>query len=159
MENYLEELRDLKKLLDEGIINEEEFNTKKANILRIKEGDSSMKKPNIFEYYVKVLKKYIDPTGRASRREYLSYFLVNLIVAFFLGFLEGLFGLFPYTEDSVLVLIYNYLVFLPGLFLGIRRMHDHNKSGWYILIPIYNVILFFTKGDSEENKYGPSEEF
>jgi uncharacterized membrane protein YhaH (DUF805 family) len=101
----------------------------------------------------------VDPNGRASRREYLSYFLANLIIAFSIGFLEGLFDLFQYTEDSVLVLIYSYIVFLPGLFLGIRRMHDHNKSGWHLLIPIYSTVLLLTKGDPEENKYGAPEEF
>lgn len=159
MENYLEELKDLKKLLDDGVINEEEFNEKKASILSVKNSDSNMKTPNIFEYYVKVLKKYADPKGRASRREYLSYFLVNLIISFSLGFLEGLFDLFQYTDDSVLALVYSYIVLLPGIFLGIRRMHDHNKSGWYLLIPIYNIILLLTKGDSDQNDYGAPERF
>jgi uncharacterized membrane protein YhaH (DUF805 family) len=40
----------------------------------------------------------------------------------------------------------------------IRRMHDVGKSGWYSLIPIYNLVLAFTKGDEKENQYGSNPE-
>jgi uncharacterized membrane protein YhaH (DUF805 family) len=34
-------------------------------------------------------------------------------------------------------------------------MHDVNKSGWFILIPVYNLILYFTPGTEGSNEYGP----
>ncbi len=50
--------------------------------------------------------------------------------------------------------IYSLAVMIPGLAVGVRRMHDVNKSGWYILIPIYNLILACTDGTSGDNEYG-----
>jgi len=38
--------------------------------------------------------------------------------------------------------------------VGVRRMHDTGKSGWFLLIPIYNFIPAVTSGESGENKYG-----
>jgi len=37
----------------------------------------------------------------------------------------------------------------------VRRMHDVGKSGWFILIPIYNFILAVTNGEEKDNEYGP----
>ena len=45
--------------------------------------------------------------------------------------------------------------FIPSLSAGVRRMHDVGKSGWYLLIPIYSLILAFTAGETGTNKYGP----
>ena len=52
--------------------------------------------------------------------------------------------------------------FIPGLAVGIRRLHDVGKSGWFyliIFIPIIGIIwlliLFFTEGTQGPNQYGP----
>jgi uncharacterized membrane protein YhaH (DUF805 family) len=45
-------------------------------------------------------------------------------------------------------------IFLPSLALAIRRMHDVDKSGWYSLIPIYNLILLCTEGTTGDNRFG-----
>jgi len=37
----------------------------------------------------------------------------------------------------------------------VRRMHDVGKSGWFVLVPIYNIILVLSEGDQGENTYGP----
>lgn len=50
--------------------------------------------------------------------------------------------------------IYSLAVLIPGIAVAIRRMHDVGKSGWYILIPIYNLILACTDGDKGQNEYG-----
>ena len=44
---------------------------------------------------------------------------------------------------------------IPGLAVGIRRMHDVGKSGWYLLIPVYSFILAITEGEKGDNQYGP----
>jgi len=44
---------------------------------------------------------------------------------------------------------------IPSIAVGVRRMHDVGKSGWFILIPIYNLILAATEGDKGDNQYGP----
>lgn len=100
-------------------------------------------------YYVSVLKNYTNFNGRARRSEYWYFFLFNSIIACALGFISGLI-----LKSAALGLIYNLIVLLPSIAVAVRRMHDVNKSGWFILIPIYNLILCLTEGDKGENPYG-----
>ena len=58
------------------------------------------------------------------------------------------------TGNGVFGLIYTLGILLPSIAVAVRRMHDVGKSGWYILIPIYNFILSVTEGDKGKNKYG-----
>lgn len=51
-------------------------------------------------------------------------------------------------------LIISLIFIIPSIAVGVRRMHDVGKSGWFILIPIYNLILACTKGDDGSNEYG-----
>jgi uncharacterized membrane protein YhaH (DUF805 family) len=69
-------------------------------------------------------------------------------MAFVLGFVDGLMG------TSVLSNIYTLAVLIPGIAVGVRRMHDVGKSGWYCLIPIYNLVLACTEGTAGSNEYG-----
>ena len=46
-------------------------------------------------------------------------------------------------------------VLIPGIAVAVRRMHDVGKSGWFALIPIYNIILALSEGDQGDNAYGP----
>ena len=105
-------------------------------------------------YYLKVLKNYAVFTGRARRKEYWMFVLFNTIIAALLGFVEGASGIASNSEESILGTIYSLAVLIPSISVGVRRMHDVGKSGWYILIPIYNFILACTDGDSEDNEYG-----
>lgn len=59
-------------------------------------------------------------------------------------------------ETGFLNPIYSLAALIPALAVGVRRMHDVGKSGWYLLIPIYNLILAFTEGDAGDNEYGPN---
>jgi uncharacterized membrane protein YhaH (DUF805 family) len=106
-------------------------------------------------WYLRVLKKYGVFKGRARRKEYWMFFLFNFIIAFILGFIEGLTGINPNSQSSILGDIYQLLVLVPTLAVGVRRMHDVGKSGWFLLIPIYNLILAVKEGEKGENKYGP----
>jgi uncharacterized membrane protein YhaH (DUF805 family) len=47
-------------------------------------------------------------------------------------------------------------VLIPGRAVGVRRMHDVGKSGWFLLIPVYNLILACTDCEAGENMYGPN---
>jgi uncharacterized membrane protein YhaH (DUF805 family) len=100
-------------------------------------------------WYLKVLKNYAVFEGRARRKEYWYFALVSAVISLTLIFSGTWLGL-PYLDS-----IYSLAVFIPSLAVGVRRIHDVNKSGWFILIPIYNLILFFTEGDTGPNKYGP----
>lgn len=100
-------------------------------------------------YYLKVLQNYANFNGRARRKEYWMFVLFNFIASFILGFIGGL------LEFPLLGNLYSLAVLLPSIAVAVRRMHDVGKSGWYILIPIYNFILCVTEGDNGENEYGP----
>ena len=110
------------------------------------------KKPNL---YLETLKKYFVFSGRASRKEYWLFILINIVIGFILGFIEGLLGIAPDTEESVLTNIWTLITLIPSISVGVRRMHDVGKEGIYIIIPIYNLILALSQGTKGENKFGP----
>lgn len=100
------------------------------------------------EWYLKVLKNYAGFGGRARRKEFWMFFLVNMGI----GIVLNIIG----TAIDFLLLgtIYSLAVMIPYLAVGVRRIHDTGKSGWFILIPIYNIILFATEGDKGANDFG-----
>ena len=104
------------------------------------------------EWYLKVVRdNYANFKGRASRQEYWMFVLFNFIFLIALSFIEVfLFGLY----SSILSDLYVLALLVPSIAVGIRRMHDTGKSGWFLLIPIYNFILAVTQGESNSNKYG-----
>jgi uncharacterized membrane protein YhaH (DUF805 family) len=99
-------------------------------------------------YYIAVLKKYTVFTGRCRRKEYWMFVLVNIIIAIVLSVVSR-------AVHLNIVLIYDLAVLLPGLAAGIRRMHDTNHSGWWILLPIVNLVFAIMDGDKGENRFGP----
>jgi uncharacterized membrane protein YhaH (DUF805 family) len=100
-------------------------------------------------YYLTVLKKYAQFSGRARRSEYWYFVLFSTIITIILILIGKALG-FPILNS-----IYSIGVLIPSIAVGVRRMHDLNKSGWYIIIPFYNLILACTNGDAGENEYGP----
>jgi len=101
-------------------------------------------------WYLKVLKQYADFNGRARRSEYWYFALFNVLISFGIGIISGFLNL-PFLGT-----LYSLAVLIPGIAVAVRRMHDVGKSGWFVLIPIYNLILAVTDGDAGENKYGPN---
>ena len=101
-------------------------------------------------YYLAVLQKFATFTGRARRSEYWYFVLFNAIFAFVIGFVGG------FIHFTYLGTLYNLVMLIPSIAVGVRRMHDVGKSGWFLLIPIYNFILAVTDGDATDNKYGPN---
>lgn len=112
---------------------------------------------NAFDWWQKVvIKNYANFEGRARRKEYWYFVLVNLIISFVLGFASGLVGLTfgPTGENGILDSIYSLAVLIPSIAVAVRRVHDNGKSGWYILIPFYNLYLVVTEGENKRNEYG-----
>ena len=106
-------------------------------------------------WYIKVLKNYFVFTGRARRSEYWNFVLINFMNSFLLSIIDVTFGLVDAeTGYGTLGTTYGLAVLIPGIAVGIRRMHDVGKSGWYILIPIYNIVWAATPGILGENNYG-----
>lgn len=106
-------------------------------------------------WYLKVLKKYTVFEGRASRTEYWMFFLFNIIFAFLVGFIAAFLGAITKTDQSVLSNIYSLAVLIPGIAVGCRRMHDTNRSGWWLIVPIVSLIFLVGEGTKGENKFGP----
>ena len=92
------------------------------------------------------LKKYVDFQGRASRKEFWSFVLFFYAVTFIAGGLDGFYG-----TEFVGALAFIALI-LPYLAVAVRRMNDVGKSGWFILIPIYNLILALSATKSEKTE-------
>lgn len=86
--------------------------------------------------------------GRSSRAEYWETYAFSFV----LGFVS----LYFFGEALYSLII---LLSLPvGIGLGIRRMHDAGASGWFLLIPIVNLIMAVSKSQQKENKWGPVPE-
>lgn len=100
------------------------------------------------EEYLTVIKKYAEFSGRSTRREYWMFFVVSLGISIVLSILEVVLS-FDYLSD-----IYSLAIFLPSLGVAIRRMHDINESGWFCIIPFYNLYLAAQPGTKGSNKYG-----
>ncbi|MEW2165289.1 DUF805 domain-containing protein [Streptomyces sp. NPDC007084] len=111
-------------------------------------------------WYVDVLKKYAVFNGRARRQEYWMFFLINLAVVIVLAIIGKIIG------TSVLTLVYELAVLLPGLGVAVRRLHDTDRSGWWILIGlvplvgwIILIVFLATEGKPQPNEYGPNPKF
>jgi uncharacterized membrane protein YhaH (DUF805 family) len=113
---------------------------------------------NPWQYFASALKKYATFNGRARRAEYWWFFVFSCLVSFVAGFIGGYLGMnfvIGPTETNILSILASLFFCLPGLAVTIRRMHDVDKSGWFCLIPIYNIVLAATAGNVGPNKYGP----
>ena len=81
-------------------------------------------------WYLDVLKKYaVFSNGRSRRKEYWMFFLINIIIAIVLGFIEGIMG-----GPGIISSLYSLAVLLPEIGVSIRRLHDTNRSGWWLFI-------------------------
>jgi uncharacterized membrane protein YhaH (DUF805 family) len=113
-------------------------------------------------WYLGVLKKYGEFSGRARRKEYRLFSLFNLIIIVVLGFIDGAAGLGPPRKlFGPLVALYILAVLLPSIAVAVRRLHDTNHSGRWLfigLIPLIGpiVLLSFMVRDSQkgQNPYG-----
>jgi uncharacterized membrane protein YhaH (DUF805 family) len=101
-------------------------------------------------WYLEVLKKYAEFDGRARRSEYWYFALFSALVSMLLA-IVGSFIHFEYLYN-----VYSLAVLVPSIAVGVRRMHDVGKSGVYILIPIYNLVLACEDSMPGDNEYGPN---
>jgi len=98
---------------------------------------------NPFQYFAGVFQKYVEFNGRARRSEFWWFTLFSFLLTL------------PTSWIPVLNIIVSLGFLLPGIAVGVRRMHDVGKSGGFLLIPVYNIILAATAGDAGHNQYGP----
>lgn len=118
-------------------------------------------------WYLNVLRNYIGFSGRASRMEFWMFTLITTIIGCLLTILDTIFGWLPiydnpYAACGPLFSIYTLLTFLPALAVQFRRLHDTDRSAWWLLIlliPLIGsiVILVFDclPGTQGNNRFGP----
>ncbi len=107
-----------------------------------------------------IKKKYADFSGRASRSEFWFFYLFILIGSILTIIADV--NMFSHSFDAwgPVNSIYQLLVIVPSLAVSARRLHDTNKSGWYILfsiIPILGLIVIFwwsSLGSNKKNRFG-----
>lgn len=108
------------------------------------------------EWFLKVVRdNYANFNGRARRKEYWMFTLFNAIIAIIFSVLSLMSEIFSYVN-----VIVSLALLIPALAVGVRRLHDINKSGWMLLIGIipflniYLLYLFCLEGDKGSNEYG-----
>lgn len=100
---------------------------------------------NLFENFkIAITQKYAGFEGRATRWEYWSFSIAY-----------GIIYLVALVINDIFASLVSLAFFLPSIALNARRLHDTNRSGWYMLIPIYGGILAaFAESDPLPNRYG-----
>lgn len=115
-------------------------------------------------YYMDVLRKYFVFSGRARRKEYWMFFLFNLLATIVLVFIDSAIGMYS-AENGIGLLsgLYSLAVLIPSISVGVRRLHDTGKSGWWMLIAlvpfigsIVLLVFFVLDSDPGSNQYGPN---
>lgn len=113
-------------------------------------------------WYLEVLKKYAVFQGRARRREYWFFALFNLIFGMAIAVLDAMLGtLDAQAGIGLLGSLYALAVFIPALAVTVRRLHDIDRSGWWILIgfiPLIGAIILLVflvlDSNSGSNRFG-----
>ena len=109
--------------------------------------------------YKTALTRYVDFSGRTSVGGFWRFVAVNFAVAVVLGLLGAASSIF-----FVLYVLYALAVILPSLAVGVRRLHDTGKSGWFILVGLIPfvgfiiLIVFYVQASDVPNKYGQGPE-
>jgi uncharacterized membrane protein YhaH (DUF805 family) len=120
-------------------------------------------------WYLKVLKQYVDFNGRARRTEFWMFTLFNAIASIILAVIDNALGLSSFSSYGggfsyslgLLGGLYALAVLLPSLGVAVRRLHDTNRSGWWVLISlipfiggIVLLVFFVLEGTRGPNTYG-----
>lgn len=107
-------------------------------------------------WYVAVLKNYVGFAGRAGRSEFWMFVLFNIVIDIVLTIVDAAIG------SQLLAGLYGLAVLLPSLAVGVRRLHDTGRAGWWILlgiIPIIGwiilIVFYAAEGQAADNQYGP----
>jgi|TARA_Y100000310_G_scaffold298067_1_gene331647 uncharacterized membrane protein YhaH (DUF805 family) len=103
-----------------------------------------------FEWFLGPIRKYRDFAGRADRREYWLFIAWHLAFVIVLGVLS-----------SDLYMLYVLGTLVPGIAVAVRRLHDSNRSGWWLLVTFVPIVGFIalivflaSAGTSGPNDYG-----
>lgn len=113
-------------------------------------------------WFLVALKKYATFSGRAQRAEYWYFMLFYILIFIGLSIIDGVTGTFS-AEAGIGLLsgLYSLAILIPSLAVGVCRLHDTGRSGWWLLIGIIPLIgaivliIFFVQDSvSGDNLYG-----
>ena len=115
-------------------------------------------------WFVEALMKYAVFSGRSRRMEYWYFALFVILISIALSIIDGLIGTYPRTMGAgLLSSIFSLAVLIPSIAVTVRRLHDIDRSGWWVLISLVPLIgwiflLVFTVQHSTPgtNRYGPN---
>lgn len=96
--------------------------------------------------FIGSLSKYVDFSGRATRKEFWTFVFFYYLSAFIAGLADGFLQV-----DFIGTLVVAGLT-LPYISCAARRMHDVGKSGWFMLVPFYNLILVLSPSIPEKSE-------
>lgn len=116
----------------------------------------------VIEYWRRALtERYTDFAGRSRRMEYWSWVLVNFVIGLVISALFAVAELFVF-----LYIVWVLAIIVPGIAVAIRRLHDTDKSGWWLFIavvpfvgPLVLLVFFLMDSTRGTNQYGPSEKY
>jgi uncharacterized membrane protein YhaH (DUF805 family) len=107
-------------------------------------------------WYTDALRKYATFSGRARRMEYWMFVLIYGLITFAIEYGERYIG-----TGGIIGIIFSLGMIIPSLAVAVRRLHDTNHSGWWLLaapVPLLDLVLlyyFLTRGDPGPNSHGP----
>jgi uncharacterized membrane protein YhaH (DUF805 family) len=107
--------------------------------------------------------KYATFTGRASRSEFWLFWLFCIVVSVVLSFVDLAVGAFSMDAGiGLLSGIFALAIIVPSLAVAFRRMHDTDRTAWWLLIAlipfigaIVLLVFYVLKGTDGNNQYGP----
>ena len=113
--------------------------------------------------YVSAMRRYFEFSGRSTRSEFWIFMLVYLIIQMFALLGDAvLFGSVALEGGGIITAVLSLLHFIPSLSVGVRRLHDTDRSGWWLLISfipligiIWLIVLWCQPGTDGRNDYGP----
>ncbi len=125
----------------------------------------------MMEWMLMPLKRYADFSGRSRRKEYWMFALLQVIIIVALAIIGGVLGSFTpdpagsmSTGGTLMIALfglYALAIFIPSLAVQVRRFHDQDKSGWFVLlgfIPYVGglIVLVFMclDGTKGKNRFG-----
>jgi len=116
------------------------------------------------QWFMTALQKWADFSGRARRREYWFFVLIYVVIYIVLTVVDMMVGLLnAATGIGILGGLFALAMLIPSISVGVRRLHDTDRSGWWLLIALIPVIgalvlLVFYLLDSQpgDNRFGPN---
>ncbi len=114
--------------------------------------------------YLYVLGNYATFNGRATRRQYWLFFLMNMLFFIGLTLFDNLIGIVHHAGSvGLLGGAYVLAMLIPTAAVTVRRLHDTNRTGWWalsFLVPIIGLLIWLfmmvEQGTPGENRYGPN---